>query len=117
MRWLVVILLGVVAACLLVQLGYSIAQAQPAGVAKGGNVFAVAGQVDKETYGLYLVDLDNGTICVYQYLPGDRKLRLMAARTTVFDRRLEDYNTQPPPPEIRKLVEEHKSLSGAATRP
>jgi hypothetical protein len=117
-RWAIVALLGVIAACLLVQVGAGIAPAQAqTGSAKAGNLFAVAGQVDRDTYGLYLVDLESGTICVYQYLPTFRKLRLMAARTTAFDRKLEDYNTEPPPREMKKLAEQHRTLDSATTQP
>lgn len=117
-RWLVVVLLGVIAACLLVEAGMGLAPAQAqTGTGKAGNVFAVAGQVERDTYGLYLVDLENNTICVYQYLPSVRKLRLMAARTTQYDRRLEDFNTEPPPREMKKLVEQARTLDSATTKP
>ncbi len=118
-KWLVVVLLGIIAACLLVEAGMGLApaQAQIAGTGKAGNVFAVAGQVERDTYGLYLVDLENSTICVYQYLPSVRKLRLMAARTTQYDRRMEDYNTEPPPREMKKLVEQARTLDSATTKP
>ena len=117
-KWLIAAALAVIAICLLIQVGLGAAE-PPVAVssAKGGNLFAVAGQVDKDSFGLYLVDLENGTICMYQYLPSVRKLRLMAARTTLFDRKLEDYNTEPPPRDMKKLVEQHRTLDSATTRP
>ena len=118
-RWLIVVLLSVFATCLVMELrvGGSSARADEAGSGGQGGVFAVAGKVTPETYGVYLVDLKHGTICLYQYLPGSRRLRLMAARTFMFDCQLEEYNTEPEPREIKKLVEAHRSLSGATTRP
>jgi hypothetical protein len=118
-RWLIVILLTVIATCLLmeVRISLSAAHADEAGEGGAGGVFAVAGKVTPETYGVYLVDLKRNTLCLYQYLSGSRKLRLMAARTFAFDRMLEEYNTEPDVREIRKLVEEHRTLSGATTRP
>ncbi len=111
-RWSLVALLAIIAASLLVTLGLGAASAQVS-TPGGGNadVFVVAGQISRETYGLYLVDYKNSTICVYQYFPKSRKLRLMAARTYSFDVRLDDYNTDPSPQEIKKMVEDHKRLN------
>jgi len=58
-----------------------------------------------------------GTICLYQDLPSTRKLKLMAARTFLFDRQVENYNTEPDPREIKKLVAEQKPLGGPPTSP
>ena len=117
-RWLIVGLLAVIAACLLVEAG-STASTTSSELSAGGkgSVFAVAGQITPDTYGLYLVDLENGTICVYQYLGGARRLRLMAARTFAYDRQLDEYNTEPLPREIRELVEQQRRLERAPTRP
>lgn len=111
-KWLIVMLLGVVAACLLAELGLG---ASPAGadVSRGqaDHIVCVAGKVTDETYGLYLVDLKNGTISVYQYLSSKRKLRLMAARNYTFDVQLDEYNTEPAPREIKQLVQQQKRLT------
>jgi hypothetical protein len=110
-RWATVVLLGVAATCLLVHAatdnspGYG-----EAGGGAAGNVIAVAGRVTADTYGLYLVDTKNATIAVYQFIPGKHQLRLMASRTYLFDTKLDEYNTEPPPSEIKKLVEQQKRL-------
>ncbi len=113
-RWLIVILLSSIATCLLMELHWGAADAR-AEVSTGGagGVVVVAGKVTAESYGLYLVDLKNGTISVYQYLSSKRKLRLMAVRNFTFDVQLDDYNTEPSPREIQKLVQQHKRLGGA----
>ena len=51
--------------------------------------------------------------------PGDatRQLRLVAARTFIYDRRLESYNTQPPPSEIADLVRRARRSTKATTQP
>ena len=117
-RWLVVALLGVIAACLLIEVGFATSAARGQVTGGGaGKVFAVAGQVTPGTYGLYLLDLETNTICVYQYVSTERQLRLVAARTTVFDRQLDEYNTKPPPRDIRQLVEQHKRLDETKTKP
>ena len=118
-RHAVVLLLATIAACLALQVGLTLSPATAQDTAGGGTegVFAIAGQVTPETYGLYLVDVRRGTICLYQYLPSTRKLRLMAARTFALDRQMENYNTEPDPREIKKLVAEQKPLSGPPTSP
>lgn len=118
-RWLIVIFLGAIAACLLIEVGWtaSAARAQVAGTGGAPQAFAVAGKVTPETYGLYLIDLKQSTICVYQYLPASRKLRLMAARSFAFDRLLEDFNNEKPTPrEVKKLVEQQRSLRDVKPR-
>jgi len=110
-KWLIVILLSAIATCLLLEVGRgtSEALADPS-TGQAGHVVAVAAKVTAETYGLYLIDLKHGTISVYQYLTSQRKLRLMAVRNFTFDVQLDEYNTEPPPREIRKLVQQHKRL-------
>ena len=119
-RWLLVAVLGVLVAGLLVELGRAAAQddispAPSAGpVADESSVVAVAGQVTRDGYGLYLLDLRNQTITVYQYVPNSRVLRLLAARTFAFDVQLDEFNTEPSPREIRDLVESTRRLTDPA---
>ena len=116
--WLIVILLAVIATCLLLQAGFATSAAR-AQVGAGGqrNVFVVAGEVAPNMHGLYLVDLNNGTICVYQYVPQARRLRLVAARTFVYDVKLDDFNNEEPVPrDVKKLVEQQERLEGPTTR-
>lgn len=111
-------LLAVIAACLLVEVGLTASSAGgaplAAGTAAGDRVLVVAGQVTRDSYGLYLVDQANRTICVYQWSPTSRKLRLLAARTYVFDLKLDQYNTEPDPLEIKKLGEKARRLDTPA---
>ena len=110
---MVVILLAVIAACLLLEAGLTVgaAQAQPLAGADR-KVFAIAGQVAPDTHGIYLVDLEHGTICVYHYVPSTQRLKLLAARTFVYDVQLDDYNNEPPmlPQEVRRMVEQQRRL-------
>ncbi len=110
-KWVIVILLSVIAVCLLIEVGKPArgAQAAAGGGSKTG-LFAVAGQITRDTYGMYLVDAERRTICVYQYVPTTRKLHLRAARNITFDLQLDAYNTELPPQEIKKLVEQHRRL-------
>ena len=114
-RWVLVALLGVIAAGLLIELGRATAAGggdlagEPAGAKP--SVMAVTGQITQDGYGIYLVDLNSRTICIYQYVSTQRKLRLLAARTFAFDTQLDDYNTEPSPREIRDLVSRHPRLT------
>jgi len=95
-------------------------EAEAASVSGAGkdNVFVVAGQISRETYGLYLVDYNNKTICVYQYTSGNRKLQLVAARTYEFDVKLDSYNSSDPlPGEVRELVGKQKRLKEVNEKP
>ena len=77
-------------------------QAQPQ-IAGGAGVYVMPAQVAQNLWGCYLLDVDAGTLCVYQYMPGKHQLELLCARNYKFDRRLENYNTWPPPEEIEEL--------------
>ena len=120
-RWLVVVLLAMVAGALTGQL----LLAPPAAEAQAGAarraVVVVPGRITPETYGLYLVDVQNGTICVYQYFKQERStaqsLRLMAARTFVYDVQLDSYNTAPLPKEVANMVAGARRLKDVTTQP
>ena len=43
------------------------------------------------------------------------ELRLLAARTYAFDRKLDQYNTEPDPLEIKKLRDDARRLDKTAT--
>ena len=81
------------------------AQNRQAPIAGGAGLFVMPAQLSSNVWGAYLMDVDRGTLCVYQYLPGSKKLELVASRYVTHDRDLRNFNTQPPPNEIRDLVE------------
>lgn len=109
-RWAATVLLSVLAGVLGSQLHSSPPAAWAQTGAAGGDVFICAGQVSSDSYGLYLVDLKQRTIGVYQWLPNSRKLRFLAARNYTYDLKLDDYNTEAPPRAIKKLSEQAKPL-------
>lgn len=110
-QWLIVVVLSVLVGALGAELllSDSPAGAQTASAGRSG-AFAIAGQITGDTYGLYLVDLDSGTICLYEYVAGERRLWLRAARTFLPDVKLDEYNTQPAPKEIQKMAAEARRL-------
>ncbi len=77
----------------------------------------MAGQITRDTYGLYLVDRRSGTICLYEYLAGQKVLRLRAARTFTFDLQLDELNTAPSPADIARLVGRARRLKDVTSEP
>ncbi|MCJ7544788.1 MAG: hypothetical protein MUP47_09555 [Phycisphaerae bacterium] len=107
-RWLLVVVLAAAAGALLVELGRARAVGQglggPLGVGRG--LLVVPSPLSRETYGVYLVDPEQGKMCLYEYQSGRRQLRLLAVRNFTYDLRLEAYNTQPSPSEMKDLAEQ-----------
>jgi len=106
-RVLLVVLL-MIAAGLFVQVGRSqnstSDQASPTPIASP-TMLAVTGPVGRDTHGIYLIDTVNQTLCVYEYRPSQKDLRLLAARELTHDVQLSSYNTSPSPQEIHLLVD------------
>ena len=75
----------------------------------------VAVQMSTNTWGCYVLDIDAQVMCVYQYVPGERLLRLQAARSIAYDRKLEAFNTVPLPREVADLVQ--KAATGGPSSP
>jgi hypothetical protein len=86
------------------------AQQQPP-IAGGGGVFIMPAQFSVNTWGCYLLDIDAQTVVAYQFYPGDRQLRFVAARNYRYDRRMANYNTTPAPAEIKDLVEKEMNAN------
>jgi hypothetical protein len=113
--WLIVVLLAVIATVLIVErddryagpAAYAQGPAAPIG-ARG--IFMVPAQLSPSSYGLFMIDVDAGTLWCYEYVAGKHKLRLAAARSWIFDRYLEEYNVvDVTPAEVAKLVETQRS--------
>lgn len=81
------------------------AQVSPLGGARG--VYAFTGQLDRDSYGLFMLDIEQGTIWCYEIdnVGGVRKLRLIAGRSWVYDRYLRDFNcAEPNYRQVQELV-------------
>ena len=120
-QWVVVVALAALTAGLLVEVGRSLADDDvllppPAG-RQEGSIVAVPGQISRDSYGIYLVDLKNETICVYQYQTSPRTLKLLAARMFTYDTQLDEYNSEPSPREIRQMVTAHRRLTDEPAEP
>jgi hypothetical protein len=91
------------------------AQMQPQPPIAGGNgIYVMPAQLSPNTWGCYLLDNGNHTLCVYQYSPGERLLRFAAARDFAYDRQLSDFNTQPPTTDVKDLVDRQRQGLHAA---
>lgn len=88
------------------------AQNQPA-FAGGAGLFVVPGQFAPNVFGCYLMDVDAQTLCAYQWFPGEKKMRLVAARSFQHDRFLGEFNTDnPAPPEVKAMIDKQREASG-----
>jgi hypothetical protein len=91
------------------------ARAQNPPLAGARGVFAFTGQIDRDQYGLFMLDVDQGTVWCYAFEAaggGVRKLRLVAARTWIYDRYLQDFNCAAPDfREVQALVNQQRGLA------
>lgn len=99
--WVIAVLLALCAGALLGRSGASdpsLAYAQAPTIAGARGVYAFAGQIGPSQYGLYMMDIEQGTVWLYeiQNANGTRKLSLSAARTWIYDRYLRDFNCAAP---------------------
>jgi hypothetical protein len=114
--WIIAILLAVIATALWMRPAGSLvpvamAQNQPA-LAGARGVYAFAGPLERDQYGLYMLDVDQGTIWCYAFdsVGGTSKLRLVAARSWVYDRYLQDFNCAPPDfRAVQRLVNQQRT--------
>ncbi len=109
--WLIALLLAVIATALWLRPAgdvVRVAQAQNRPIAGARGVFAFTGAIDRDREGLFMLDVDSGTIWCYAFetIDGTRKLRLIAARSWIYDRYLQDFNCAAPDfREIQQLVQ------------
>jgi len=96
-QWLIAVLLAFVAGLLWTRAPggagpTAFAQQPPLVGARG--VYAFTGQLDHNRFGLFMLDIEQGTIWCYEIdnVNGVRKLRLIAARSWIYDRYLRDFN-------------------------
>ena len=89
-------------------------------IAGGAGLFIVPGQFSQNIWGLYLLDVDQQTICAYTVTGSPPSLRLVAARNFRYDRQLNVYNVAGlKPDEVKDMVEKEKNsgrVSGAASQ-
>jgi hypothetical protein len=92
-------------------LSAAFAQARPGGAANA-NILAFTGPIGRNESGLFLVDVENGTIWCYsvEFSDGVRKLQLVAARSWLYDRHLQDYNNlSPTVRQVQQLISQQRT--------
>jgi hypothetical protein len=71
--------------------------------------------LDKSTYGLVMLDVDAGTIWCYEFTgtrPNERKMRLVAGRSWLHDRYLENFNQEEPTPDtVAAMIAQQRNLA------
>ena len=79
------------------------------GAGEEGGILVIPVQVERDSYGLAMVDTVNETLWIYELNsrgPVHSRLRLLAARSWRYDKLLRQYNTAEPKPEqVRILLE------------
>lgn len=117
--WVIAVLCAFIAGSLVSRstsgwLPAALAQGQPLVGARG--VYAFTGQIDNNRHGLFMLDIDAQTIWCYEIatVDGVRKLRLIAARSWIYDRYLRDYNVDGYNwQKVRELVALERAETGA----
>lgn len=90
---------------------------QPLAGARG--VYAFTGPLDATHTGVFMLDIEQGTLWCYEIetVAGTRKLKLITARTWLYDRYLRDFNCSAPDFRmVQELVAQQRAQPGAATQ-
>jgi hypothetical protein len=128
--WLLAMGLAVLATILVMDrdepkwVAQALAQRQATGAGPGlgaRGIYAFPGQLGPRDYGVFMIDVDSGTLWCYQLergRTGQRYLQLVAARNWLADRYLEEFNVgSPTPSEVRHLVEQQRQPSTPTPAP
>lgn len=107
--WVMAILLAVIATALVARRDQPAVWAQTPSAVGAKGIYAFTGQLSANSYGLFMMDVDAGTLWVYEYVAKEGRLRLVAARSWLYDRYLEDFNcAAPSPAEVAELIEQQR---------
>lgn len=122
--WVMTLVLAVIATALVMRWDDGLlnrsALAQLGGIGGGPQagagargIYAFSGQLTGKTYGVFMLDVDTGTIWCYELSRGgnnELQMRLVAARSWVFDRYLEEFNAANPiPAAVKAMVQRQRS--------
>ncbi len=76
-------------------------------------IYAFTGPLSTKSYGLFMLDVDTGTVWCYEMEKGredEYRFKLVGARSWIFDRYLEEFNVaKPTPSEVRLIVQQQRS--------
>ncbi|MGQ9650742.1 MAG: hypothetical protein ACUVXJ_11585 [Phycisphaerae bacterium] len=120
--WVIAVLLAVIASALVLRLDEgrlvrsAVAQTEGSGGGLVGarGIYAFSGQLTSRTFGVFMLDVDTGTIWCYELDRASNDellLRLVAARTWTSDRYLEEFNVADPVPgAVRMMVQQQRAI-------
>ena len=125
--WIITVLLAVIATAMVLRWDEATltrsawAQALNPGAGPGAGargIYAFTGQLDSRSFGLFMLDVDSGTVWCYEMVRNRSSdpvfMRLVAARSWLYDRYLEEFNVAAPTPtEVRQLVEQQRTARQA----
>jgi hypothetical protein len=86
-------------------------------IAGGAGIFVMPAQFHSTVWGCYLMDVDRGTLCTYEYKQGQQALVLTSARNFRYDLMLKQFNTFPLPNEVKKLVDDEAENNRVDAKP
>ena len=123
--WVLTVVLAVIATALVMRrdtdwLPAALAQnATGAGPMQGSRgIYAFTGQLTPKSFGLFMMDTDTGTVWCYEFQrgpSGEPQMRLVGARSWVYDRYLEEFNVADPVPSaVKVLVQQQRAAAAAA---
>ena len=92
------------------------AQQQPP-IAGGAGLYVMPAQLSDRIWGCYILDADNQTLTCYQYWPGEKVLRLAAARSIRHDHLLKNFNTDPDPEFVKGMLDKEAQGIRAGKQP
>ncbi len=79
-------------------------------------IFAFPAQVGPKEYGVFMMDVDSGTLWCYEIArsrTGEPFLKLLAARNWLADRYLDEFNVaEPTPSQVRELIDQQRAIRG-----
>ena len=110
--WLLPVFVALGLSCLFLlgsKLGSSVNTETGRPVASEGQILVIPLQIERDNYGLAMVDTLNQTLWIYEINnrgPAHNRLKLLAARSWQYDRLLKDLNSAEPKPEkVRMILE------------
>ncbi len=120
--WVIAVLLAIIATALVLRwddAAMNRAFGQTVGGPQAGTkgIYAFTGQLTARTFGVFMMDVDTGTIWCYELdraEHGPLQLRLVAGRSWIFDRYLEEYNVADPVPGAVREMIRHQRTDRAA---
>lgn len=122
--WVLTVVLAVIATALVTRrdadflpaaLAQSVSGAGPMQGSRG--IYAFTGQLTSKSFGLFMMDTDSGTVWCYEFQrgpSGEPQMRLVGARSWVYDRYLEEFNVADPVPSAVKVLVQQQRAAAAA---